>query len=197
MRYLAGVRRQQTHLPREAVRAWHAAYPHLRDFILGYQVHCLLDEIDLAGVVGRAFPLNLLVLLRGKGFSSHQAAALVELYYLQTPAPPEPVSGEHNAILDSLGITAGHSAAMASALREYLAAPSFQSALRAFQQMGLAADARIERYIRPAQVLEKRPALRALLLLAVRASGLERLAIRHVQRAVLLPLPAPGRGPGG
>ncbi len=60
MRYLAGLPRQQTHLPRAAIRAWLPAYPALHSFILGYQVHCLLDEIDLARVVGRAFPFNLL-----------------------------------------------------------------------------------------------------------------------------------------
>lgn len=184
MRYLAGIRRQQTHLPREAVRAWLPAYPHLRSFILGYQVHCLLDEIDLARVVGRAFPLSLLAFLRRKGFTAQQMAALVELYYLEKPLAAEPVSGGHNPILDSLGVSAAHTAAMAAALREYLAAPSFHTALRAFQQMGLAADARIEQYIRPALVLEKHPALRALLLLAVRRSGLEQLAAAHVLRGV-------------
>ena len=190
MRYLAGVRRQQTHLPREAIRAWLPAYPHLRAFILGYQVHCLLDEIDLARVVGRALHFNLLSAVRRRGFSGQQMAALVELRYLQRPllsqraSTAQPVSGAHNPILATLGILPEHSAALSDALREYLAAPSFQSALRAFQQMGLAGDARIDRYIQAAQALEQHTTLRALLLLGVRASGLERLALEHVRRGM-------------
>lgn len=184
MRYLAGLPRQQTHLPRAAIRAWLPAYPTLHSFILGYQVHCLLDEIDLARVVGRALPFNLLSAVRRRGFSGQQMAALVELRYLREPAPAHPVSGMHNPILDSLGILPEHSAALASALREYLAAPSFQAALRAFQQMGLAGDARIDRYIQAAQALEQHTTLRALLLLGVRGSGLERLALEHVRRGM-------------
>ena len=59
IRYLSAMRREHTHLPRAQISALFAQYPHLRSFLQGYQLHCLLDELDSVAIVGRAFPINL------------------------------------------------------------------------------------------------------------------------------------------
>ena len=44
IRYLAKIRRADTHLEQDRIREMAARYPHLSSFLLGYQVHCLIDE---------------------------------------------------------------------------------------------------------------------------------------------------------
>jgi hypothetical protein len=187
VRYLTGLRRQQTHLPREAIQAWFEDYPQFHSFVLGYQVHCLLDEIDLALVLERGFPFNLVKLVRRKSFSQQQMGALVELHSLQAPLPPEPVSGEHNPILDSLGVRPEDSTAFTAALCDYLAAPSLLTGLRSFEQTGLLTDTRIERYIRATQALERHRVMKSILLLGVKNSHVEQKAIDYVSRHTVQP----------
>jgi hypothetical protein len=55
IRYLANMRREQTHLGLERINELKSYYPHLRSFLSGYQVHILTDQIDVSQAVGAAF----------------------------------------------------------------------------------------------------------------------------------------------
>ncbi len=77
IRYLYGWRRQHTHLPMERIAEFAAQYPHLESFLLGYQVHCIIDEFDSADQVLR-FPANLMM----KRLPRQFLPMLVESFYL-------------------------------------------------------------------------------------------------------------------
>jgi hypothetical protein len=171
-RYLANIRRSQTHISQEELQLFMKQYPEQRSFLLGYMVHCLLDEIDLSRVVGARFPLNL---ARGK-FSSQQMGVLVEFYFLRSKAAARSIHAAHNPILEAVGIEAQYSAAFGQAISEYLADPCVSSAVSAFQNMGLLKDRRIEKYLGAADTLNRSWLLKQILLTSVRRAGLERIA---------------------
>jgi hypothetical protein len=184
VRYLAGQPRAQTHRSRTELLALHARYPQCASFIQGYQVHCLLDEIDLTKVILGAFPLNLLGgLLRGK-FNQHHAAVLVELHYLQGPHLPRPFGGDHNPVLEGMNITAEDSRAFSEGIREYLVTPTIACALATFQRLGFTRTGQGEKYTRAARSLENKRLLRSLLLWGVRNARLERHVESHVRAAL-------------
>ncbi len=185
VRYLAHMRRKMTHLHPEEIQGWAAQYPHLRSFILGYRVHCLLDDILLAEVVGRAFPLNLVQWLSRQRLAYQHFAVLTELYFLQSPPVKQPISGEYNEIIACLGVSREHAAAYACAMQEYIASPTFETAMRAFQKLGLVNDDRIDRYLGAARSINNNLVLQKFLVASVRNSGLERLALREIQAAMV------------
>jgi hypothetical protein len=176
IRYLAGLRRDATHLPEREIAAWFARYPGCASFIQGYRVHCLLDQIDTARVVGRAFPLNLLRVLRRKEFSYQQMAVTIELYYQKKFPRGLVLEGSHNPILAELGIDADQSAAYASALKDYLASPTFESAAAAFTRLGFLEDVRLEKYTRAYRTVQNNHLLLWALMTAARNSRLEEKA---------------------
>ena len=79
IRYLAQMSRDQTHLAPEALAELPNRYPHLVSFVLGYQVHCRLDQIDVAQWVSSAFPMRWM----GRQLSAQRATMLVEIFFLR------------------------------------------------------------------------------------------------------------------
>lgn len=181
IRYLAGLPRSQTHLPKEKIQALCSRYPHLYPFLQGYRVHCVLDEIDLARTVGAAFPIRQISQALHRKFSLQQLAVLVELYYLKTARPSGEISGAANEVLAGMGISSQHTRDYAAAARAYLSAPSYETALPAFHHLGFLEDTRTERYVDAFHTLRRNPLLLNLLLLGVRNAGLEREAARRMQ----------------
>ena len=79
-------------------------------------------------------------------------------------------------------------------MQAYVARPTLETALAAYQRLGMVADSRVEKVIGAAQWLEKNPWLKALLLLGVKNSGLDRMAVEHVRAALRDASPAPASG---
>jgi len=117
--------------------------PHLKSFLQGYWVHCLADELDLTGIMGRKFPLN----LRENQLSPPQCTLILELFNISRERPVRvTVSGSHNPILNELGVGAEHVAVFAQAIQQYLSLPSLSSLVSLYQTLGLACDDRLEKY---------------------------------------------------
>ncbi len=177
IRYLARMRRKTTHLPDEEIAAWFARYPGLESFIQGYRVHCMLDEIDTVQVVGNAFPLSLLPALLRRRFSSQQMAVVIELYYHNIFPQGLVLSGEHNQILEDLGIQAGQTAAYVSVNADYFACPSYETVAASFVRLGIIEDARIEKYVKAYQRIQGNPLLRWALMASAKNARLEQKAM--------------------
>ena len=184
IRYLAGMRRSQTHINEQRIREFITRYPHQKSFIQGYRVHCLLDEIDLQDVVGKVFPLNIINLMFNGKISQPQLAVLVEVYYLQTFPTDRPISGGQNEILAEMGIQSTHVDKFRSAMQEYFRSPCFESAFSTFQHLGMVDDSRAAKYMSAARKMQKYTLLRNLLLLGVKNADLNRLAIKHVSSSL-------------
>jgi hypothetical protein len=182
VRYAAHVPRQQTHLSQERICAYRSPYPHLDSFLQGYQVHCLLDEIDLTRVIGTAFPLNWIGRVTHRKFSQQQLAILTELHFLQDANLGWKIHVAHNEILSDLGIQPAQTMAYLEAMREYLPAPSVETALSSFQKIGFFESPRFEKYYQAYQSLERNPLLKAILLWSVRHAKVDEFSVRYVQR---------------
>ena len=180
VRYLAGLRRETTHRSRETLAALAEHHPELASFLLGYRVHCLLDEIELTRVLGQRMPFR----LAGRRLRLQHYAILVEFYFLQKARPLPPVSGRHNVVLDEMGITEKHTLAFAGAVRQYAAEPGLPAALAASKTLGLAGDQRVERYLQAALWLDRYRFLQKPMVWGVRAAHLEELAGGYVLKAL-------------
>jgi hypothetical protein len=184
IRYLAGMRRDQTHLGRAQIQQYRSAYPHLDSFLRGYQVHCLIDEIELARVASSAFPFNFFKRVLGKGFSQQQIAVLVEMFFMQSTHMDWQIMEDHNEVLTDLGITPAQTETYLDAMKEYLPAPSFETALSCFQKIGWMKSSRSEKYLQAYQSIERNRVLKTFLLLAIKNTNVEKYVVKYVRVAL-------------
>lgn len=184
IRYLTKMRRDQTHLEQERLQRFADIYPHLGSFLLGYRVHCLIDQIDFPRLVMAAFPLNILRPALSKYFSQQQMAMLVEMYYLQSAAAAGELAGGYNEVLNDLGITPEQTGVFSEAMRTYIAAHSFEAAVSAFQKIGMIENARLEKYMKIYQSMKKQKLLTAIFMIGVKNARLDQHVINHVQQSL-------------
>jgi hypothetical protein len=158
-RYLAGMRRSQTHLSIEQINAYHARYPELASFLLGYAVHCAVDEIDIAPVFFRSFPAAVI----RKGLPRQYAPMVIELYTLETTRIENRLAERGNAITSDLGLRDDDVQTASRQINTFLAAPSLEGELTSLRANGLAADPRVARYLAIARQIDRNPLLKKLL----------------------------------
>lgn len=181
IRYLAEMRRERTHLSQTAIQEYAARYPHLKSFLLGYTVHCLIDQYDFPKAVSAAFPLNLLQRARRKTFSPQQMTMFVEMYFLQALPVESKICGCHNEMLGDLGITPEQTNLFFQAMQEYIQSHSFEGALAAFQKIHMIENGRIEKYPRVYQSMQSNSIQQTLLILSVRNARLEQRVPQYVR----------------
>jgi hypothetical protein len=184
IRYLAKMRRDHTHLTQEYLRHLSEKYPHLNSFLLGYQVHCLIDEIDVSKLVSAAFPLNLLRHVIRKNFSQQQMTMLVEMYYLQFAIPSRELACDHNGILADLGITPEQTRGFCEAIQEYADSRSLDMAIPIFQKIGMFESARLEKYMNIFQTMKNKNLMKAVLMSSVRNARIDQQVINHVMSRI-------------
>ncbi len=180
IRYLAGMRRDHTHLNQMRLRALASRYPHLASFLLGYQVHCLIDEIDVSWVVGAAFPLNVIRRALRKNFSQQQVTMMVEMYFLQNAVMDVAFSGGHNEVLNDLGITPDQAGTFFQAMQAYFRSHSLDAAISAFKEIGMIKNERLGKYRNAYETVKRSKLMNAILVMSVKNARLEAHANRHV-----------------
>ncbi len=124
-RYMAGLPRSRTHLPLAEIAAWFARYPDLHSFILGYLVHCALDELHARSILVRKPPLAYArPLIRLK-----MAHTLLETHYIENTILMISLPEHGNPILEGLGIGEPLVQKFSGWVNHFLQAPSFESEL--------------------------------------------------------------------
>jgi len=181
VRYLAGMRRDQTHISQAQIREYRTAYPNLDSFLRGYQVHCLIDEIDIAKVASAAFPFNLLKWVLHKNLSQQQIAVLVELFFMQSTHMDWQIKEDHNEVMTDLGITPAQTETYLNAMKEYLPSPSFETALSCFQKIGYPMNSRSEKYLQAYQSIERNRLMKGLLFMGIKNAKLDRYVVNYVR----------------
>jgi hypothetical protein len=159
VRYLAGARRRQTHLTALQLLAYGQRFPHLASFLLGYQVHCEIDLLDLTRLLFEHTPFRLLRPLRQLQLS----ALLIEEHFLENTRINPVISAESNEMLSELGIEAQHVHQFAEGTRRFLEQPSLQAELTALQDANVLQDRRAHAYLRLIQLFENSRRLRRFL----------------------------------
>lgn len=184
IRFLANMRRAQTHLGQDRLRELVSCYPHLSSFLTGFQVHVLIDDLTpdvISQMVNASFPLSLVNKLRRKRIAPEQMIMLVEMYYLQSVRVGGALSGTYNAVLSDLGITPEKTCVYQQALQEYFGNRTIDAALSAFQKIGMIPNSRMEKYQNAFQTMQKHKMMNALFILSIKNSGLDARVMEHVR----------------
>lgn len=176
IRYLAAMRRWQTHRPTQEIVGWLDRYPHLGSFVQGYLVHCLTDHIDLARIFYRRLPFSVL-----KGWlTHHHLAVLLEFYYLETQATGQQLSGTHNEVLSELGVSPSLTARFARSIQPYVRSASLSDLSGLVGLLGLENDSRVERYAAAARQFQQSRVLKNILFLGIRAGKIGEQIVSRV-----------------
>jgi hypothetical protein len=194
IRYLAAMRRQQTHLSAQAIVAWLDRYPHLGSFVKGYLVHCLTDYVDLARIFYRRLPFSVLK----HTLTNRHLAVLLELFYRETQPASWPLSGTHNEVLDELGLSQAISARFARFAEQYARSTSRSSLWDMTRMLGLEHDSRIEKYVSAGKRFQSSGLLKNALFLGIRAGKIDaqivsRVSALYRQSGAAIPAPVDRR----
>jgi len=144
VRYLVvGMSRTQTHISVEKILGYVAQYPELKDFLKGYLVHCLSDEIDFPKIMGQKFPFC----LQKEELAPQHSSVIFEFFNIERVKPASiTLSGKNNTILKEMGVKDAHAAKFSQAVGKYIAAPSYAASVKLFQNLGFMNDSRVEKY---------------------------------------------------
>jgi hypothetical protein len=176
MRYVAAMRRAETHLSAQRIIELERKYPHLRSFMQGYLVHCLADQLDLGRVFFQHLPFSALK----RTLTQRHLAVLLELYYLERQTVNPTLSGTHNEALSELGLSEAVAERFRQAM-EQVALPALRwDPLAMARAMGLEGDSRIEKYAAAGRRFQKSRLLKALLFLGIRVGKIDEQIVSRV-----------------
>lgn len=177
VRYLAAVRREQTHFAPQRINALISEYPHLKSFLQGCLVHCLCDELALEKVFFHFFPF---ALFKGR-MSRRRTAVVLELYYLEFESIGSRIAGTHNEVLSAMGINEALSIEYAKHVSSYATSSSPESRLsNLLKLMGLENEDSAGRYVSTARRWYKSHALNKLLFLGVNMGKISEQVVSKV-----------------
>lgn len=183
VRYLAHMRREQTHLDKEQIQRFADCYPHLASFLLGYRVHCIIDQFDLDLFINTNYPFKLFNLLLRKRLSHQQITMLVEMYFLKTPVESAQIAGEHNEVLNDLQVPPEQTRIFFEAMQTYIQLHTVDAAMSAYQSVMMIDNSRMEKYLKAFSSMQNHRLLNVLLMAGIKNSHLEEKVIQHVQAA--------------
>ncbi len=160
LRYLAGMPRDRTHLPLAQIAGWFERYPHLQSFILGYLVHCTLDELKVRKLVFRKLPLApFRPWMRMK-----LAHTLLETYYLENTVLKVSLPECGNEVLAELGIGEELVQTFSAWINCFLREPSFEAEIEFLREALLSnSNPRFRRLMGPLLAFQRSRRLKDLL----------------------------------
>jgi hypothetical protein len=165
IRYLARVPRQKTHITDVEIAKLITRFPHLKSFLQGYLVHCLVDEIDLDAIFFSSLPLSV---LKGK-LSQEQISIILELYYFENCAFAQDIAGNYNEVLRNLGLNETDCSRFYEFIDRYInSIPDKNQFDNLVQLMGLRNNQRIKGYLSAVERFQRNKVLKSLLFLGIR-----------------------------
>lgn len=176
IRYYCGLSRHNTHLPIEEIVEFGNLYPHLHSFVLGYLVHCGVDELVLTDIVLRRFPFSL---IRNR-LPPQFTPVLFEYYLLEKIPLQKRVSESSNEMLDDLGIDPTAVLFLSRQLNKFFSAPSCRSELNVAQNLGLLNHSGVKGYLRAANTIHRNSVLKKLLFASIDLEDVNRQIGSHL-----------------
>lgn len=146
IRYIADMRRDQTHLSAERILAYMNKYPELDSFIKGYLVHCLTDFVDLQALLKQRILFRPIL----KSFPHQFVPVMLESYFIEHTKLDIQLLAKPNNLLNDLKIYDEHISIFSTLINPFVTNPSFQSALEFLKTLGHS-NPRIENYINAAR----------------------------------------------
>ncbi len=159
VRYFTKRPREKYHLPVHALDELTTGTDTPPDFLLGYKVHLLVDEVweepDIVQAYKRAFPSP----IRNRMTRGLQALAF-ELYCLRLPVQVVDLQPAENDLIASLGVDRAHTEQAVAAMQRYLHQHNLEAALDMAKETELFPETRLEQVESVVSRL-KNPLLRA------------------------------------
>lgn len=141
IRYIADMRRNQTHLSAERILEYRDKYPELDSFIKGYLVHCLTDFVDLQALLKQRILFRPIL----KSFPHQFVPVMLESYFIEHTKLDIQLLPKPNNMLNDLKINDEHISIFSTLIKPFVTNPSFQSALEFLKILGHG-NPRIEKY---------------------------------------------------
>ena len=142
IRYFSGFPRERSHVPVSELESYHSCEDVSLDFLLGYKVHLLIDEVweepELKEAYRHAFP----PLIRKRMTRGLQALAF-ELYCLKQPVEVVKLEPLQNSLTKELGVEPSHTEAAVGAMGRYLEQHDLAAALAMAQEAKLFPEERL------------------------------------------------------
>jgi hypothetical protein len=177
IRYIAGMRREETHIPTERIQGLIQRYPHLRSFLRGYLVHILTDEINLEEVFYPRFPFSVLK----RRLTRQHLAVILEFFYIEREVVNPEIAGTCNDVLCELGLNEDNCTKFARFMNHYTSLSSLDARVAGLTQLlGLENDPRIEKYAAAAKNFEARWLLKNVLFLGIRLGKVNTVLVSQV-----------------
>jgi hypothetical protein len=160
------ITREQTHLSVSKLAAFGRKYPYLRSFVLGFTVHCMLDEQEgeLIDEFLRRFPLSLVRNRLRRRFPT----VLAEMYSFEAVHTGNSVGEISNVMLDELDVRPASVVQFSRLVNGFLKRPSLETGIQMAQDLGLFGGSRVAQYLDTIRFLQRHSALKRLLFLVTR-----------------------------
>ena len=135
--------KKQTHLSSEKIQNYIYLYPQLKDFLMGYLVHCISDQLSLRGIVRGKFPF---ILVKNR-ITKNNCSIILEFLNIELLKPVHnSLTGENNFILSKLGINNEQATKFINEINKYINSPSYSTSITLYKNLGLLGHFRIEKY---------------------------------------------------
>ena len=181
VRYVVkGMPKRQTHISSEKIMDYIHKYPKLKDFLNGYLVHCLSDELSLHKIVRRQFPF----LLIKKKITKKNCPVILEFLNIESGSVPKLFFGENNPVLSELGISDEYVIKFSRDISSYLNSPSYTSSIKLHQNLGLKTSIRIEKYQKAIQLWRRIWFLKRLILVGLQLKKVNRELAKLVRSGI-------------
>jgi hypothetical protein len=143
IRYFTKQPREKYHFAIEKLRTYELSNDVSKDFLLGYKVHLLIDEVweypELKQMYYEAFPS----LIRKRMTRGLQALAF-EMYCLEQPIEPVKLKPVENALTKDLGVQLSEITFAVNSMQKYIDAHSLESAYVMAEEAQLFPEARLK-----------------------------------------------------
>jgi hypothetical protein len=143
IRYFTKQPREKYHFAVDKLKPYELANNVPKDFLLGYKVHLLIDEVweypELKEVYKQAFP----VLIRSRMTRGLQALAF-EMYCLELPIEAVKLKPVENSLTKDLGVQTSEIAFAVNSMQKYMDAHSLESAYVMAEEAQLFPEARLK-----------------------------------------------------
>jgi hypothetical protein len=143
IRYFTKQPREKYHFDVEKLKPYELANDVSRDFLLGYKVHLLIDEVweypELKQMSSQAFPS----LIRKRMTRGLQALAF-EMYCLEQPVEPVKLKSVENSLTKDLGVQLSEITFAVNSMQKYIDAHSLESAYVMAEEAQLFPEARLK-----------------------------------------------------
>lgn len=144
VRYLVkGITKRQTHFSAEIISEYMLQYPRYRSFLQGYLIHCLTDKLDLQRIIQQRFPFSLLK----RKITKNNCSVILEFFNIEISKPFRiTLPGKNNPVFRELKIRDEIIIKYAQEMNMYINSPTFSSAYKLYQNLGITNNGRIEKY---------------------------------------------------